>query len=382
VLRACVHCGFCNATCPTYQLLGDELDGPRGRIYQIKQLLEGAAATTSTQLHLDRCLTCRNCETTCPSGVEYGRLLDIGRAVVAAQVRRPAQQRLLHWLLREGLSRRRVFGAAYAAGRALRWTLPRSLRSKLAAPRAAGPWPQRQHTRKVALFEGCAQPAMAPSIDAASARVLDAVGVQARRVGAAGCCGAIRHHLDDQPGALANARHNIDAWWPLLQSGQIEAIVVNASGCALMVREYGRLLRGDRAYAAKAERVSQVTRDLGEFLQPELPSLQARAPAERIADRPAEAVHAAARAEDPRPGRIAVERAGGAAAGHGRGAPVLRFGRHLLVAATEAVAAAARSQARAPAARRAGADSELQYRLPVASGHRHPRAGVALDRMG
>ncbi|HEY3729960.1 MAG TPA: glycolate oxidase subunit GlcF [Steroidobacteraceae bacterium] len=277
VLRACVHCGFCNATCPTYQLLGDELDGPRGRIYQIKQLLEGTAATTSTQLHLDRCLTCRNCETTCPSGVEYGRLLDVGRAVVAAQLRRPLHQRLLFWLLREGLSHRRVFGAAYAVGRTLRWVLPGALRSKLAPHRAAGPWPQRNHARKVVLFEGCTQPAMAPSIDAASARVLDSLAVQTLRVNAAGCCGAIRHHLDDQPGALANARRNIDAWWPLLQSGQIEAIVVNASGCALMLREYARLLRTDPQYAARAERVSQATRELCEFLLPELPALQRRA---------------------------------------------------------------------------------------------------------
>jgi glycolate oxidase iron-sulfur subunit len=171
-----------------------------------------------------------------------------------------------------------VFGAAYAAGRALRWALPRALRAKLPARRAAGPWPQRERARKVVLFEGCTQPAMAPSIDAASARVLDSVDVQSLRVGAAGCCGAIRHHLDDQPGALANARRNIDAWWPLLQSGAIEGIVVNASGCALMLREYARLLRTDRHYAAKAERVSQMTRELCEFLQPELASLRQRVP--------------------------------------------------------------------------------------------------------
>jgi len=243
ILRACVHCGFCNATCPTYQLLGDELDGPRGRIYQIKQVLEGTPATRSTQLHLDRCLTCRACETTCPSGVDYGHLLDIGRAVVESQVRRPLNERIFHWLLREGLTRRWLFGAALNLGRALRFAMPSALRAKLAPARAPGAWPRRVHARKVLLLNGCTQPAMAPSIDAATARVLDAVGVQALVDARSGCCGAIRHHLHDQHGALENARRNIDAWYPQLQSGAIEAIVINASGCTMMVREYAQLLR-------------------------------------------------------------------------------------------------------------------------------------------
>jgi glycolate oxidase iron-sulfur subunit len=268
ILRACVHCGFCNATCPTYQLLGDELDGPRGRIYQIKQVLEGTAATRSTQLHLDRCLTCRACETTCPSGVDYGHLLDIGRAVVESEVRRPFNERLSHWLLREGLTRRWLFGAA------LRFAMPPALRAKLKPRRAAGTWPRHVHARKVLLLNGCTQPAMAPSIDAATARVLDAIGVQAVVDARSGCCGAIRHHLHDQHGALENARRNIDAWWPQLQSGAIEAIVVNASGCTLMVREYAQLLRADANYAAKARRVTDAVRDVAEFLIPELEPLR------------------------------------------------------------------------------------------------------------
>jgi glycolate oxidase iron-sulfur subunit len=277
ILRACVHCGFCNATCPTYQLLGDELDGPRGRIYQIKQVLEGAPATRSTQLHLDRCLTCRACETTCPSGVDYGHLVDIGRAVVESQVTRPLPEQLLHWLLRAVLSRQALFSAAWGLGRALRFVLPRALSSKFSQRRAAGAWPRRVHARKVLLLNACTQPAMAPSIDAATARVLDAIGVQALVDRQSGCCGAIRHHLHEQRGALDNARRNIDAWWPQLQSGAVEAIVINASGCAVMVREYGWLLRDDPVYAARARSISDATRDLSEFLGPQLPLLQGRA---------------------------------------------------------------------------------------------------------
>ena len=286
ILRACVHCGFCNATCPTYRLLGDELDGPRGRIYQIKQVLEGAPATPVTQLHLDRCLTCRNCETTCPSGVEYGRLLDIGRAVVDAQVRRPATTRALHFLLREGLSRRRLFGGALRLGRAFRWVLPARLRATLRPARRASAWPRRSHARKVLLLNSCTQGALAPSIDAATARVLDAIGVEALIDPRSGCCGAIRHHLGDPRGALEDARRNIDAWWPRLESDAVEALVLNASGCAALVRDYGHLLAQDPAYAAKARRVSAAARDLGEFLAPEQAALSRRTralPAQRVA---------------------------------------------------------------------------------------------------
>jgi glycolate oxidase iron-sulfur subunit len=273
ILRACVHCGFCNATCPTYRLLGDELDGPRGRIYQIKQVLEGAPATPVTQLHLDRCLTCRNCETTCPSGVEYGRLLDIGRAAVDAQVQRPWPMRARHWLLREGLSRRALFAAALRLGRALRFVLPAGLRASLAPPRPAGARPERRHARKVLLLNSCTQGALAPSIDSATARVLDALGIEAQIDARSGCCGAIRAHLGDPEGARAAARRNIDAWGARLESGEVEALVLNASGCAALVRDYGHLLGDDPAYAERARRVSAAARELGEFLAPEQAAL-------------------------------------------------------------------------------------------------------------
>lgn len=264
VLRRCVHCGFCNATCPTYQLLGDERDGPRGRIYLMKAVLEGEAPTRATQLHLDRCLTCRNCETTCPSGVEYGRLVDIGRRLVDAKVERPLHQRLLRAALREGLTRRWLFDPAMRVGKLVRPLLPSALKSKVPAALPAGQWPTREHARRVLLPEGCVQPAMMPNIDAATARVLDAVGVQSLRLRGSGCCGAIRLHLDDESGAQAQARANIDAWWPYLDS--IEAILVNASGCGVMVKDYGHLLRLDPDYAARAERVAGLARDPVEWL--------------------------------------------------------------------------------------------------------------------
>ncbi|MDE2120758.1 MAG: glycolate oxidase subunit GlcF [Betaproteobacteria bacterium] len=287
ILRACVHCGFCTATCPTYQLLGDELDGPRGRIYQIKQVLEGAEPTRSTQLHLDRCLTCRSCETTCPSGVAYGQLLEIGREVVDARVPRPLGERVKRTLLREGVTSP-LFGPALRAGRALRALVPEGLRDKLAEPRDAGTWPARQHARKVILPVGCAQPAMAPNIDAATARVLDAIGVQALVPGG-GCCGAIRQHSGDHAGALADMRRNIDAWWPHIERGEVEAIVVNASGCGVTVKDYARELAGDAAYADKARRVAELARDPVEFLADQAEALRERLrarPAERLAWHP------------------------------------------------------------------------------------------------
>jgi glycolate oxidase iron-sulfur subunit len=217
ILRKCVHCGFCTATCPTYQLLGDELDGPRGRIYLIKQVVEGARPSAATMQHLDRCLTCRNCESTCPSGVQYGHLVDIGRKLVEQRVRRPLGQRLLRGALREGLTRRWLFDPAMKLGKAMRPILPQKLRDKLPAAADPGSWPARSHTRRVLLLNGCVQPAMMPRIDAATARVLDALGVQAIVDPGSGCCGAIRQHLSDAEGALADARRNIDAWWPRLR---------------------------------------------------------------------------------------------------------------------------------------------------------------------
>jgi glycolate oxidase iron-sulfur subunit len=281
ILRSCVHCGFCNATCPTYQLLGDELDGPRGRIYQIKRVLEGETPSRSTQMHLDRCLTCRNCETTCPSGVQYGRLVDIGRAAVDERVRRPLGERVQRALLRAALTRRWVFDTAARLGRALRPLLPAALRSKLPPLRDAGAWPQRPHARRVLLLNGCVQPALMPAIDAATARVLDAVGVEAIVAPRSGCCGAIDFHLGAQAQAQTHARRNIDAWWPHLQPGAgqgVEAIVINASGCGAMVKDYAHLLSDDPVYAQKAQRVAAMTRDLAEYLADLLQPLLARKP--------------------------------------------------------------------------------------------------------
>ncbi|NVM76120.1 glycolate oxidase iron-sulfur subunit [Duganella sp. SG902] len=266
ILRACVHCGFCTATCPTYQLLGDELDGPRGRIYLIKQVLEGAEVTAKTQTHLDRCLTCRNCETTCPSGVKYGRLVDIGRKVVEERVERPLGERIKRKLLVEGLTRKALFGAALRAGQIFRPLLSPALQDKVPQRQDAGVWPTREHARKMLVLDGCAQPAMAPNINAATARVLDALGVQLIVAPRAGCCGALRHHMNEQDAALDDMRRNIDAWWPYVRRGEVEAIVMTASGCGATVKEYGHLLAHDPAYAEQAARISALTKDLSEIM--------------------------------------------------------------------------------------------------------------------
>jgi glycolate oxidase iron-sulfur subunit len=264
ILRKCVHCGFCNATCPTYQLLGDELDGPRGRIYLIKQVLEGEVPTRKTQLHLDRCLTCRNCETTCPSGVEYGHLIDIGRKLVDERVERPVAEKAVRWALKEGLPSP-LFAPAMAVGQAVRGLLPAALKSKVPARQSAGAMPTGTHARKVLMLAGCVQPAMSPNINAATARVLDAAGIEVVIAKKAGCCGAVKHHLNDHDGAKAEMRRNIDAWWPHVEAG-VETIVMNASGCGSMVKDYGHALADDAAYAAKAQRISVLTRDLSELL--------------------------------------------------------------------------------------------------------------------
>ena len=275
ILRACVHCGFCTATCPTYQLLGDELDGPRGRIYLIKQVLEGATPTRSTQLHLDRCLTCRNCETTCPSGVEYGHLVDIGRKLVDQRVARPPAERAVRWLLKEGLTSP-LFAPAMKMGQMMRPLLPPALKDKVPAPGGARSkvWPTRAHARKVLMLAGCVQPAMMPNVNSATARVLDAAGIQTLVAPEAGCCGALRTHLGDHEGGLADMRRNIDAWWPHVEAGGVEAIVMNASGCGVMVKEYGHALAADPAYADKAARIGALTRDISEWLPELLPRLR------------------------------------------------------------------------------------------------------------
>ena len=276
ILRKCVHCGFCLATCPTYQLLGDELDSPRGRIYQIKQVLEGHAPTRETQLHLDRCLTCLNCETTCPSGVEYGHLVDIGRQVVERSVERPPADARQRALLRTGLSSP-LFGPAMRVGQAVRGLLPESIKAKVPERRDPGAWPRRRHVRKVLLLEGCVQPSMAPNINAATARVLDAAGIECVRPRGQGCCGAVKFHLADDAGGRAQMRANIDVWWPHIERGAVEAIVINASGCGVLVKDYGHLLRGDARYAAKAQRVSELTLDVSELLPELVAALQERA---------------------------------------------------------------------------------------------------------
>ncbi len=269
ILRKCVHCGFCTATCPTYQLLGDELDGPRGRIYLIKQVLEGQTPTRKTQQHLDRCLTCRNCETTCPSGVQYGHLVDIGRKLVDAKVARPVGETALRWALKEGLPSP-LFAPAMAVGQAVRGLLPAALKNKVPAKQATKPWPTRAHARKVLMLSGCVQPAMQPNINGATARVLDEAGVQTIVAANAGCCGAVKFHLNDHDGGKAHMRANIDAWWPYVdgnvEAQQVEAIVMNASGCGVMVKDYGHVLKDDAQYAAKAARISALTKDLSELL--------------------------------------------------------------------------------------------------------------------
>ena len=288
ILRKCVHCGFCTATCPTYQLLGDELDGPRGRIYLMKQVLEGQTPTRATQLHLDRCLTCRNCESTCPSGVDYGHLVDLGRQLVDAQVPRPAGERALRWVLKVGLTSA-LFAPAMKLGQVMRPLLPGALQRKVPLAQPAGAWPTRAHARKMLMLAGCVQPAMAPQINTATARVLDAAGVEVVLAPQAGCCGALKFHLNDVEGAKAQMRANIDAWWPQVEQG-VEAIVMNASGCGVAVKDYGRLFQDDTLYADKARRISALTRDVSELLPAMLPTLRTRL-GDAAAQQPALVLH-------------------------------------------------------------------------------------------
>lgn len=268
ILRACVHCGFCNATCPTYQLLGDENDGPRGRIYQIKQMLEGKPVDVATRTHLDRCLTCRNCETTCPSGVNYSQLLDIGRNQIEKAVPRPFSERLKRRLLRQVLPHRRRFAALLKTGRLFRPFLPRALRRKIPRPVARGRWPAREHERRMLILDGCVQPAISPDTNIAVARVLNRLGISLIKARKAGCCGALSHHLSAEEEALQFMRRNIDAWWPEIETG-VEAIVTTASGCGLMVTEYAHHLRNDPHYAEKAKKVSALCQDIAQVIQAE-----------------------------------------------------------------------------------------------------------------
>jgi glycolate oxidase iron-sulfur subunit len=277
ILRACVHCGFCTATCPTYQLLGDELDGPRGRIYLIKQVLEGHPVSEKTRLHLDRCLTCRACETTCPSGVNYVHLLDIGRRLVDEKLPRPLAQSVLRGLLRATLPRPAIFAPAVKLGSLLRPFLPASLADKLppeSSPATRLRPPGGRHRRRMLGLAGCVQTALAPNINAAAARLLDRLGIEFFEERNAGCCGALRFHLNDLAAAKKDMCRNIDAWWPHLEAGA-EAIVVTASGCAVQVRDYGRLLADDAAYADKAAKISALCRDPSDVLLAESEALSA-----------------------------------------------------------------------------------------------------------
>ena len=274
ILGKCVHCGFCTATCPTYQLLGDELDGPRGRIYLIKQIAEGQTPTEKTRLHLDRCLTCRNCESTCPSGVQYGNLVDIGRKWAEENTpARPIGERLTRWALKEGLTKPTLFNSAMTLGRLVRPLMPSGIKRKIplvknkALDPRINPYarPNTHHARKMLILEGCVQPGMLPNINSATARVLDALKIQLVSAPNATCCGALRYHLNDQTGGLDNAKQNIDAWWPMVESG-VEAIIMTASGCGVMVKDYGHLLANDPTYASKAKKISELTKDISEIM--------------------------------------------------------------------------------------------------------------------
>ncbi len=277
ILRKCVHCGFCTATCPTYQLLGDELDSPRGRIYLIKQVLEGATATAKTQLHLDRCLTCRACETTCPSGVQYGRLLDIGRAVVDEQVGRGAGEAIVRTALRAVIPHPSRFAPLLKLGQFARPLLFDALKRKVPPQAHANAWPASSHARKMLVLDGCVQPSLSPNTNAAAARVLDKLGITLVRAAQAGCCGAVSYHLDARDEGLDYMRRNVDAWWPHVEQG-VEAIVMTASGCGAMVAEYGHLLAHDTAYAEKAARVSALMKDISEVIAAEKDKVKALSP--------------------------------------------------------------------------------------------------------
>jgi glycolate oxidase iron-sulfur subunit len=372
---------------PDLPVAGDELDGPRGRIYLIKQVLEGVPASAKTQQHLDRCLTCRNCESTCPSGVQYGRLLDIGRKVVDRQVQRPLRQRAARAALAELLPRRWIFSPAMKAGQALRPLLPAALKQKVSKRAAPTAWPERSHAHRMLVLDGCVQPSMAPNINAAAARVLDSLGVQLVVAPKAGCCGALRHHLDEQEAALADIRRNIDAWWPYVEGrdgggAAVEAILMTASGCGVMVKDYGHLLAQDPAYADKAARISALTLDLSETLARFEPELRAR-----LAGRqgPRVAYHPPCTLQHGQKIRGTVERLLGLA-----GVDVkLCQDSHLCCGSAgtysvlqPALSTQLRDRKLAPTwrrNRRAG-DRLGQHRLPEPPAGRHQLAGASLDR--
>ncbi len=268
ILRSCVHCGFCTATCPTYQLLGDELDGPRGRIYLIKQVLEGNEISSKTQSHLDRCLTCRSCETTCPSGVRYGRLVEIGREIVDQQVPRSMLQTIPRILLRKIVPYPQRFALFYKLGLLFRPMLPDTLKRKLPVPLISSHTPTVAKERKMLVLQGCVQSVVTPQTNASATRILEKLDIELVTAPEAGCCGAVSHHLSAAEEGLDFMRRNIDAWWPFIEQG-IEAIIVTASGCGSVIKDYAELLKHDQHYAEKAKRVSTLAKDISEILRDE-----------------------------------------------------------------------------------------------------------------
>lgn len=327
ILRNCVHCGFCNATCPTYQLTGDELDGPRGRIYLIKQVLEGKQPSRLTQSHLDRCLTCRNCESTCPSGVDYGLLLDIGRQLVSEQARRTLTDRVKRFLVRKLFLTRPLFNTAIAAAQMVRPVMPVAIKQKVPAkPEQLLDWPEAEHPRKIILLQGCVQPVLQPNIDRAAAIVLDRLGIQTLRIPQTGCCGGISHHLDAYKEAHATIKGNIDSWWPYVENNQIEAIISTATGCQVTIKEYGRMLSDD-AYRLKAERISEISKDLSEYVAEQArPQLATVKSTQKIAFHP---LHTAARPADSWQSRVPAPGLGLAAGELSGITYLLWFCRHL-----------------------------------------------------
>ncbi len=288
IIRSCVHCGFCNATCPTYQLLGDERDSPRGRIYLIKQMLEGQTTSSNTQVHLDRCLSCRACETTCPSGVQYARLADIGRQLIEEKVSRPVTARITRFALRKLLPYPRRFALLLKAGQLLKPILPNSLKRQIPDKQKARLRPDyhqenQAQTRKMLILEGCVQSIVTSNTNNATANILYKLGIELITPIKAGCCGAVSQHLSAQHEARDFMRRNIDAWWPYIEQGAT-AIVITASGCGAMIKEYGYLLRQDAQYAEKARKVSELAKDISEILSAEeLPLTRIQPAIKRIA---------------------------------------------------------------------------------------------------
>lgn len=269
ILRKCVHCGFCNATCPTYQLRGDELDGPRGRIYQMKQYLEGAPATAETQLHLDRCLTCRSCETTCPSGVHYSRLLEFGREKIDEDLPRPVWQRFKRRAIVRLFNSGRVFESLVRLGQTVSPLLPKIISKSIPAKQSPPKPPTNRNDRRVLMLSGCVQPALTPNTNAMASRVLDQLGISAIEIEERHCCGAVGLHTSQAEQGKQQARRLIDLWWPHVESG-IEAIVISASGCGVTVKEYGELFKNEPDFAQRAARISELACDVSELIGREL----------------------------------------------------------------------------------------------------------------